>query len=294
MGGKAYRTLRPSLRVFPSFYRFRHRIRENNLERDRTIVAAALDRIEYERQNRAYLVGEAFTVADLTAAALAHLCFRAPGRKAVDAFYAAALAAGGRDDGSPGLRPQYHADYYCAFVLDPDGHRIEAVCHAPESPIIQAAGGRALPSEIENVTAKTRDAAIELLVRFFREGGFSTPRSRIAENFDRMLADPLCWSALAADGEAAQAVITVSTVLYVEWGRLGEIGDLYVLPEHRRNGLARRLVEHAKAWCRAQGCSVVSVTITPAGERRHRLSHFYTRLGFAHSDRISALATLHA
>ena len=70
----------------------------------------------------------------------AHFCFRAPGRKAVDAFYAAALAAGGRDDGSPGLRPQYHADHYCAFVLDPDGHRIEAVCHAPESPIIQAAG----------------------------------------------------------------------------------------------------------------------------------------------------------
>jgi hypothetical protein len=49
-----------------------------------------------------------------------------------------------------------------------------------------------LPSEIENVTAKTRDAAIELLVRFFREEGFATPRSRIVENFDRMLADPLC------------------------------------------------------------------------------------------------------
>ena len=64
----------------------------------------------------------------------AHLCFRAPSRLAVDAFYAAALGAGGRDDGPPGLRPQYHADYYCAFVLDPDGHRIEAVCHAPESP----------------------------------------------------------------------------------------------------------------------------------------------------------------
>jgi glutathione S-transferase len=68
--GEAYRTLRPLLRVFPSFYRFRHKIRENNLERDRTIVAAALDCIEQERQDRAYLVGEAFTVADLTAAAL--------------------------------------------------------------------------------------------------------------------------------------------------------------------------------------------------------------------------------
>ena len=70
MGDQAYRTLRPLLRIFPSLYRFRHRISESNLERDRSTVAAALDRIEHERQGRAYLVGEAFTVADLTAAAL--------------------------------------------------------------------------------------------------------------------------------------------------------------------------------------------------------------------------------
>ncbi len=62
-----------------------------------------------------------------------HLCFRAPDRAAVCAFHMAALAAGGRDDGKPGLRG-YHAAYYGAFVLDPDGHRIEAVCHAPEAP----------------------------------------------------------------------------------------------------------------------------------------------------------------
>ena len=68
----------------------------------------------------------------------AHVCFRAPDRAAVDAFYAAALASGGRDDGASGLRPQYHAHYYAAFVLDPDGHRIEAVCHAPTSPTIVA------------------------------------------------------------------------------------------------------------------------------------------------------------
>ena len=67
-----------------------------------------------------------------------HVCFRAPDRAAVDAFYAAALASGGRDDGTPRLRPQYYADYYGAFVLDPDGHRIEAVCHAPTSPTIVA------------------------------------------------------------------------------------------------------------------------------------------------------------
>ena len=62
-----------------------------------------------------------------------HLCFRAPSREAVRDFHRLALAAGGRDDGAPGLRPQYHASYYGAFVLDPDGHRIEAVCHAPDA-----------------------------------------------------------------------------------------------------------------------------------------------------------------
>ena len=70
----------------------------------------------------------------------AHICFRAPNRAAVDAFHMAALAHGGQDDGVPGLRPHYHADYYCAFVMDPDGHRIEAVCHAPTGPTIVAAG----------------------------------------------------------------------------------------------------------------------------------------------------------
>jgi catechol 2,3-dioxygenase-like lactoylglutathione lyase family enzyme len=60
-----------------------------------------------------------------------HLCFRAPNRDAVCAFHAAAVSSGGQDDGPAGLRPQYHANYFGAFVLDPDGHRIEAVCHAP-------------------------------------------------------------------------------------------------------------------------------------------------------------------
>ncbi len=58
-----------------------------------------------------------------------HFAFAAKDRAAVDAFYEAALKAGGRDNGPPGLRPHYHANYYGAFVLDPDGHNIEAVCH---------------------------------------------------------------------------------------------------------------------------------------------------------------------
>jgi catechol 2,3-dioxygenase-like lactoylglutathione lyase family enzyme len=61
-----------------------------------------------------------------------HIAFRADNRKQVDAFYKAAIAAGGRDNGPPGLRPEYHANYYGAFVFDPDGNNIEAVCHTPE------------------------------------------------------------------------------------------------------------------------------------------------------------------
>jgi catechol 2,3-dioxygenase-like lactoylglutathione lyase family enzyme len=60
-----------------------------------------------------------------------HIAFRAQNRDVVREFYAAALAAGGRDNGAPGLRTHYHPDYYAAFVLDPDGHNIEAVCHVP-------------------------------------------------------------------------------------------------------------------------------------------------------------------
>ena len=60
-----------------------------------------------------------------------HVSFRAENRTVVDAFYAAAMAAGGKDNGPPGLRPHYHENYYGAFVLDPDGHNIEACCHEP-------------------------------------------------------------------------------------------------------------------------------------------------------------------
>jgi catechol 2,3-dioxygenase-like lactoylglutathione lyase family enzyme len=63
----------------------------------------------------------------------AHIAFAANDRATVDRFYEAAIAAGGRDNGPPGMRPHYHPDYYGAFVLDPDGHNIEAVCRLPET-----------------------------------------------------------------------------------------------------------------------------------------------------------------
>ncbi|MGN2248505.1 VOC family protein [Frateuria sp. GZRe14] len=60
-----------------------------------------------------------------------HMAFAAASRAQVDAFHRAALAAGARDNGAPGLRPQYHDNYYGAFVIGPDGHNLEAVCHRP-------------------------------------------------------------------------------------------------------------------------------------------------------------------
>jgi catechol 2,3-dioxygenase-like lactoylglutathione lyase family enzyme len=62
-----------------------------------------------------------------------HLAFTADNRKQVREFHKAALEAGGKDHGAPGLRPQYHSNYYAAFVIGPDGHNLEAVCHEPEA-----------------------------------------------------------------------------------------------------------------------------------------------------------------
>ncbi len=71
-----------------------------------------------------------------------HVAFAATSAGAVDAAHAAAVAAGGWDDGEPGWRPRYGPGYYAAFVVDPDGHRVEAVFHAPPEPV-QAGGGSA-------------------------------------------------------------------------------------------------------------------------------------------------------
>ena len=62
-----------------------------------------------------------------------HLAFTTQNRQQVQDFYRAALEAGGKDNGAPGLRPHYHPNYYAAFVIGPDGHNVEAVCHQPES-----------------------------------------------------------------------------------------------------------------------------------------------------------------
>ncbi|MFE0757628.1 VOC family protein [Inquilinus sp. NPDC058860] len=112
-------------------------IRVGDLERSRTFYDALLAPLGI---TRLYADGETFAGYGVGRRAFfwiglqdgpvtgTHVAFAAPDRGIVDLFHAAGLAAGGRDNGAPGLRPHYHPDYYGAFLLDPDGHNVEAVC----------------------------------------------------------------------------------------------------------------------------------------------------------------------
>ena len=102
------------------------------------LVREEADRLGFGTRNRSGDDGHSylsvFESPDAIVADRRHWCFRAPDRQAVERFHAAGLTAGGRDDGAPGPRPHYHPHYYAAFLCDPDGNRIEAVCHRdPES-----------------------------------------------------------------------------------------------------------------------------------------------------------------
>ena len=99
--------------------------------------------------------------------------------------------------------------------------------------------------------------------------------------------------AVVTDDGRSVGVITVTTMLYVGWGRLAEIGDLYVMPDHRGRGLARRLVAAAVDWAGRRGCSGTYVTLTPDGEARHQLSRFYAKLDFQPTGRTTMMCVTH-
>ncbi len=146
--------------------------------------------------------------------------------------------------------------------------------------------------EIIPVDAHNAEIAVLLLQRFFQDEGFSGNHSIIAANLDRLRRDDNHWVALALSSGHFVGIVTVTSMLYIEWGHLGEIGDLYVLPEARGNRVARRLVQAAIEWCRARGCSAVEVVTTPLVEAAHGLSDFYSRLGFAATGRTISLLRL--
>ena len=141
------------------------------------------------------------------------------------------------------------------------------------------------PFGILDLGVDQADVAVDLLFRFFTEEGFAGTRTKISANVLQMRADPHHWIGLAWMDEAAVGVVTVTTMLYVEWGRLGEIGDLYVIPSVRKRGIATALLDAAKRKCQTLGCSAISVVVTPEGDARHGLTGFYERFGFVRPGR---------
>jgi GNAT superfamily N-acetyltransferase len=122
-------------------------------------------------------------------------------------------------------------------------------------------------------------AATMLLQRFFREEGFATPDEIIAANLRAMLGMEHCAVLLAEDAGAAIGVATISMDFGIEYGWSAEMGDLYVLPEHRGRGLSRKLVAAAEDWLRSMGAVGYQVTVTPHGADAD-LRRFYLGLGF--------------
>ena len=112
-----------------------------DLERSKRFYAEALSPLGYELIMEHHISGAGFGQAGKpdfwikqgAVGSAVHVAFTSPDRATVDGFHTAAVAAGGRDNGRPGLRPEYHSTYYGAFVLDPDGNNIEAVCHSAET-----------------------------------------------------------------------------------------------------------------------------------------------------------------
>ncbi|MBN1992716.1 MAG: GNAT family N-acetyltransferase [Anaerolineae bacterium] len=139
---------------------------------------------------------------------------------------------------------------------------------------------------IRPVGLESFDAAFDLLVRFFREEGFATPKEEMRASLRLLLASPAHAVFLARRDGQAVGVATVSIALNIEYGRSAEIDDLYVLPQARQQGVAAALIQTACAWCRRQGCAVVLVTVTAAGNAAHGLVGFYQRRGFVDTGRV--------
>jgi aminoglycoside 6'-N-acetyltransferase I len=136
------------------------------------------------------------------------------------------------------------------------------------------------------------ETAFRLLERFFREEGFHTPAQEMRASLHMMITAPGSAVFLAWRGQQAVGVATVTASVGIEYGRSAELEDLYVLPDARESGVASALIEAVCAWCGEQGVSAVLVTVTPEGERAHKLVEYYLRRGFANTGRVILERTL--
>ena len=127
--------------------------------------------------------------------------------------------------------------------------------------------------------------AEELLIRFFREEAFTTPAGVIRSHC-RIFADTeTCGLFIAETPSSLGGVATVSMQYGIEFGWLGEMGDLYVLPAVRGLGIAHELVRAVEEFLRMRGVSAYQVTVTPRSKQVHRLKEFYLKLGFSQEGR---------
>ena len=129
-------------------------------------------------------------------------------------------------------------------------------------------------------------AASELLIRFFREEQFDTPDDVIRRNTGIMAGLDNCGLFVAENAGEAIGVATVSLEFGIEFGRGGEMGDLYVLPEWRGKGVSRKLVQAIEELLEGRGATTYQVTVTPYAQDAHDLKDFYSGLGFETEGRL--------
>ena len=143
--------------------------------------------------------------------------------------------------------------------------------------------------------AEARDVDLEvasgLLVRFFVDEDYGGDDASVRRNLREMMSDAGCHVALAWLNESAVGVVTISTIRYIEWGLQAEIGDLYVLPNYRRRGIGRSLIDTALNWSRGSGCGSVEIVTTQTAESRGAVA-LYERVGFRPTGRSIQLLVL--
>jgi len=139
--------------------------------------------------------------------------------------------------------------------------------------------------EIRRARPSDADPLAALLARFFAEEDFAASAAEIRARADVFLAEAANAAFLAVEDGTPVGAATVTTGFGFETGRRAEIEDLYVLPDRRRRGVARGLIEAALAWCRERECTGVEVVVAPEGDARHGLGAWYRGLGFADTGR---------
>jgi aminoglycoside 6'-N-acetyltransferase I len=145
---------------------------------------------------------------------------------------------------------------------------------------------------VRQATVSDLESALPLIDRFFAEEGFQAPPGQMRKQLVGLLDGDETAVFLAWQDDQAVGVATVTTTSGIELGLSAELEDLYVLPQVRGLGVGGALIAAVKDWCRARGCSLVSVVVTPEGQAAHNLIEYYSRRGFQETGRTLLFAYL--